>query len=292
MGLKWRAGRPYYYRSRRRGDRVATDYGGAGSWALALAGADEAGRAAAGAAAAERRALAGEAARAAWRARAVRLLTGAALGHLGYYRHRRGAWRRSGRGATMATGELATTRPAGAIPSPLPPREEVLDVLTRCAAGDAAAVRQLGRLIDRCPGPMILCALGDLTELARTYAIKWSAGADGPGRQLALERKLELMTAELAGPAPTPAVRLLAERVALAWLDVHTWDIRHYHTLNAPDGIAAPTDRFFQRARDLAQRRYLAAVKALVQVQALTRTTRVRVERHESLTIEETGPVG
>jgi hypothetical protein len=101
MGLVERDGRPYYYRSVRRGGRVTSEYRGAGRLAELAASLDAVEREQCEA---ERQAQRAEweaderqeAAVAEWFDR-IEALTRIALEAAGYHRHRRGEWRRTRR---------------------------------------------------------------------------------------------------------------------------------------------------------------------------------------------------
>jgi hypothetical protein len=68
------------------------------------------------------------------------------------------------------------------------------------------------------------------------------------------------MRAELLGDDPTPAERLLVDRVVCDWLHVQNLECR----------LAANTDaEHLQRAFDRAHRRYLAALRTLERVRLL-----------------------
>jgi hypothetical protein len=101
MGLVARDGRPYYYRSVRRGGRVTSEYRGAGQIAELAASLDAVQRerreAERQAERAEREAdERQEAAVAEWFDR-IEALTRIAIEAAGYHRHRRGEWRRTRR---------------------------------------------------------------------------------------------------------------------------------------------------------------------------------------------------
>src|SRR5262249_16130522 len=61
---------------------------------------------------------------------------------------------------------------------------------------------------------------GDLAWQAEQSLICAATG-ENLAAQEALTRKLELLRSELAGPSPTPLERLLVERVAACWLQLH-----------------------------------------------------------------------
>jgi hypothetical protein len=89
-----------------------------------------------------------------------------------------------------------------------------------------------------------------------------------PRQRAALRRKVELMSEELAGPKPTPLAKLLARRVALCWLDVHSADINRFVTLKFTPLDSSIGD-CYDRLQSRAHGRYLSACRALAACQRL-----------------------
>ena len=81
------------------------------------------------------------------------------------------------------------------------------------------------------------------------------AQPSGPG---GVGRKIDALRDELAGPGAPPLERILAERVALCWLDAHEADRRSHETAAVPRS----TSEFRESRSDRAQKRFLAACKA------------------------------
>jgi hypothetical protein len=106
---------------------------------------------------------------------------------------------------------------------------------------------------------------GDLARQAELSLIHEAAGENIAFRE-ALTRKLELLRAELAGPAPTPVERLLAERVAACWLQLHDADIR---LAQRGGKLTLAQADYHQRTRDRAHKRYLSAIKTLALVRKM-----------------------
>ena len=263
MGWKTRRGRPYYYRARREGERVRSAYVGNGpeaelaelldalkrraraelaaGWREERAGLDAADRAGASASA------------------AVDLVVGLTLESAGFRRHNRGEWRRSRMGS-MAKLPAFQGRPypAGAT------REEIVDVMTRASEGDESAMPRVRELFEADPSGMLQVAGGNLSERIERAIVATMAGKN-LAWPIAVDLKMEEIRSELAGPDPTPIERLLAERAALCWLEVHALDLRHAHT----SGLTFAQAEHKEKLRDRASRRYLAALKALAQVRKL-----------------------
>ena len=80
-------------------------------------------------------------------------------------------------------------------------------------------------------------------------------------------RQLERLRRELAGPqGATPLERLLIERIALCWLQVH-----HHETIYAQSlhSVSGSTETRLQDRIDRAHRRYESALRSLAQVRRL-----------------------
>ena len=83
----------------------------------------------------------------------------------------------------------------------------------------------------------------------------------------AIVRRLAALRRELAGPSPTPLERLVADRVVVGWLAAAVAEGAYHQALER--GVRHADDAFHQRRVERAQRRYLAAVKALATVRRL-----------------------
>jgi hypothetical protein len=133
-------------------------------------------------------------------------------------------------------------------------------LMRRARAGDPEALPELRRTLEHAP---TAAAFFDLSACVRAAWLRLVAGNDLLLRDLAA-RELDQLRAALLGPAPTAVERLLADRVAVAWLQVQEADLR----LTADrDGRAGEAP---QRRADHATRRFLAAVRALTTVRRLS----------------------
>jgi hypothetical protein len=150
-----------------------------------------------------------------------------------------------------------------ALPNTLPDGQELEKIIERARKGDETTLPVLRQLFK---DPRAVDRLGgDLARQAEYSLIRAAAGKDAALRE-ALERKLELLRADLAGPAPTPLERLLVERVAACWLQLH-----YAETLIAQQAqnFSLVQAEHYDRMRDSAHKRYLSAIKALALVRKL-----------------------
>jgi hypothetical protein len=145
----------------------------------------------------------------------------------------------------------------------LPTTERDLrNLLERAQSGDESTVPVLRELLKVASGTNLFG--GDLARQAERSLIEAAAGKNVAVRE-ALNRKLELLRAELAGPNPTPVEKLLVERVVACWLQVQDADIRYAQAKN----LAMTWGDYYQRRMDRAHKRYLAAIKTLAVVRKL-----------------------
>ncbi len=86
--------------------------------------------------------------------------------------------------------------------------------------------------------------------------------------QEALHCKLKSLRREIGGPDPSPLEDLLAQRIAACWLQVHYLETIYAQNLEN-NGLSGRWSESMQRSIDRAQRRYLSAIKTLVQVRRL-----------------------
>jgi hypothetical protein len=139
--------------------------------------------------------------------------------------------------------------------APLP----INTLIKRAQRGDESVMPQLRRLLDGPGGKYFR----DLAGSVRDALIRKFARDDRLAREL-FQREMIQLRAELLGPAPTAVERLLVERVAVGWLEVHTAE----YQLAVQD---AQYREHWQRQVDHAHRRFLAALRLLTAVRRLPR---------------------
>jgi hypothetical protein len=110
--------------------------------------------------------------------------------------------------------------------------------------------------------PVAVDALGgDLAKQTQRSLIGRPSGTDLLYKE-SVNRKLELLRAELAGPTPAPLKRLLVERVVSCWLHLH-----HLETVYADrEKMNLEVGGYYQRCLTAAHKRYLSAIKPLALV--------------------------
>jgi hypothetical protein len=148
-------------------------------------------------------------------------------------------------------------------------------ILKRANEGEGAALVELREL---CEGhPELWAGLGNLAAQAQAMLINVIAGpnevvAEAVGREAAMLRR------DLTEVDATPLERLLVARIVACWLHLHYAEARYAQNIGK---ITMPQGEYHQRTVERTERRYLAAVKALVQVRRL-RTPSVQVNIAEA----------
>jgi hypothetical protein len=282
MALVIRGNKAYFYKSVRVGGRVRCHYFGSGQDARDMAEIEVLDREVRDLDAQRRRArrqrLDARDRAQARRFNRVELLIRLVLESAGFHRHKRGQWRRRRMGDQ-------TKNPAGvpAADPPLPASpEELGSILGRALQGDESVVPRLRELIRADPERMLRICQGDLAWFVEETAIQRMVGKKNLLFAEGMRVKLELLRAELAGPDASPVERLLAERAALCYLDVHDWELRHNGAaMEARDGLLWDQHAQYQKMRDRAHRRYLQALKALAHVRKLGPAIQVNLARNQ-----------
>jgi hypothetical protein len=132
----------------------------------------------------------------------------------------------------------------------------------RAQQGDRTALPALREVLKN-PRAVDLLG-GDLAQQAELTLIDKFSGKNLLYKE-SVTRKLELLRGELAGPSPTPLERLLVDRVVTCWLHLH-----HLEVIYAgKDSMSLELGSYYQRGLSSAQKRYLAAIKALALVRKL-----------------------
>jgi hypothetical protein len=141
--------------------------------------------------------------------------------------------------------------------------EGVRDLLRRAAKGDTATLPAVRKLLEKAENIDLMG--GNLARCAETSFVKALSGEDLSVRE-AIHAKLAALRKDLLGEHPTPVEVLLVERVAACWLQVQDADIRY---AQGQKDMTFRQGDVNQRRMDAANKRYLAALKALALVRKL-----------------------
>ncbi len=138
-------------------------------------------------------------------------------------------------------------------------------LLERAHKGDKTCVDELQTLFaDGSKGARLVDYYGSPAKWLADD-ITGSVAGDNLAIREATAKKLAQVRADLAGPAPTPIERLLAERAAVCWFLVNRYEWAY---ANAKDLSFRQADHH-QSKIDRAHRRFLTALKTLASVRKL-----------------------
>lgn len=153
--------------------------------------------------------------------------------------------------------------PARRAPAGLDP-EAVAALLQRAADGDATCVPELRELFRDPSSARLVERYGSPPQWLRNALVTAWANERLDVREAAF-LKLAEVRRELEGPNPTPPERLLAERAALCWWIVHSYEFTNL----APKERTLAQAEYHQRKIDRAHNRFLSALKTLATVRKL-----------------------
>jgi len=142
---------------------------------------------------------------------------------------------------------------------------DLMKLLARADEGDRQALAALRTSFDE--DPALWDAVGDAAFQAEAAMIELAAESNEVVQE-AIHRKLGRLRRELAGEAASPLERLLVDRITVCWLMLAQAESRYARALKAPR-VSFELSEYHQRRCDRAQRRYLAAIRALAQVRRL-----------------------
>jgi hypothetical protein len=136
-------------------------------------------------------------------------------------------------------------------------------ILERARQGDKSVLPVVRKMLEL---PERVGALGGNLAWQAEHSLLRAATGDDLAAREAMARKLELLRAELGGPAPSPLERLLVERVAACWFQLHYAEAL---ITQQAENFSLVQAEYHDRRRDRAHKRYLAAIKALALVRKL-----------------------
>jgi hypothetical protein len=123
--------------------------------------------------------------------------------------------------------------------------------LKRADSGDESVLPALRKLLEE-PGLVDMLG-GDLAARAQKALVDSICGKLLADRE-ALLRKLAMMREELDGPSPTPIERLVVDRLAACWLQLHQLELSY----GAQASMAIEQATYYRKSINRAQKRYLA----------------------------------
>lgn len=185
----------------------------------------------------------------------------------GFHRHDRGAWRKK----RMAS-ELAVAEPVASPAQRLEefdrrfPHEAIVDAVVKAAQGDESVAGTLRQIMVHDPSELIPRFMGwDLVARIEETIVARASGKDIAARE-ALKLRIETIRKEMAGPEPSPSEKLLAERIALSWANLHRLEL---DLIQNGTQMAPVVREALSREIDRAHRMYITGIKTLAVVRRL-----------------------
>src|SRR5215217_4686364 len=155
-----------------------------------------------------------------------------------------------------------------------------LTAMTQLAAkGDERASQAL--IEARQTVPRLWEILSTLSSLAVRSWVDLLAPA-GPGSEITrrtIEKEIERKRSEVAGEAPSPLERLLAERVALCWLASSYADAEYTRKLNA--GMSFREGEYYSKRCEQTNRQLLKAIESLARVRRLLTPMQINIGQNQ-----------
>lgn len=142
-------------------------------------------------------------------------------------------------------------------------RDEFDVLVARVSAGGRDALDELRRVLRA--NPSIYRALGDVSQHVQDSLIEQIAGQPGVAT-LALRLRIGELRDELRAAGVTPLECMLVEQVLTTWLDFNLQQVR-----SAQPRSRKGDAKHWEQRLDRAQRRHLAAARALTDVRTATR---------------------
>jgi hypothetical protein len=138
--------------------------------------------------------------------------------------------------------------------------------------GDKGARKELRKAV-RESAPEVICRASDISRRGRWVLIK-AAAANDPLTEEALLARVELISADVAGPDPSALEVLLTEMICSLWVLIEVLELLMSAQLSPTSTsrdhhVPAFYLRHILKWQESASRRFLAATKVLVQVRRL-----------------------
>jgi hypothetical protein len=138
------------------------------------------------------------------------------------------------------------------------------DLSERAEKGEQKAVPELRKVLRQHPD--LIFRFINLAGIVEDKLLDHMIKEDDLASREFMRQELRAMREEVAGEEPSPLERLLAERVAMTYLEVQHFDALYAQNMRE---LTIPQHEFHQKRLDKAHRRHLSAIKTLAQVRKL-----------------------
>ena len=144
------------------------------------------------------------------------------------------------------------------------PKDEAFKLLRKAEKGDKKVLPALREWLDA--NPSFYNHIGNLARQAQNSLIQQMSGKENLGLPEIMQRKLDDMHRDIAGPEPSPLELLLAERVVMCWLHLYYAETVYIQNM---DDLTIRQAEFHQNRITKTHNRYLSAIRTLAQVRRL-----------------------
>ena len=153
-------------------------------------------------------------------------------------------------------------------------KKRLMALIDRAQDGDKGALPVLRKVLDEEP------RIAGFVNLARDVerSIVKKISGDDVFTHEAIPRNLKAMRKEIAGENPSPLERLLAERIAVCWLELQYFEAIYAQNLG---NLTMAQGDYHQRRIDKAHRRYLSSIKALAQIRKMGPAVQINIAEQQ-----------
>jgi hypothetical protein len=170
------------------------------------------------------------------------------------------------------SGELEKTRPESPALKRATLVKELKALIARIQDGDEGAVPRLREILR--PRPHLARRFMDPAVQTERSMIEAYAGSDGRMVQETMPHTLEALRVKLGGESPSSLERLLVERIAATWLQLHYFETLYAQNM---DKLTIAQSEFHQKRIDRAHRRHLSAIKTLAQIRKMGPAVQINI---------------
>jgi hypothetical protein len=147
---------------------------------------------------------------------------------------------------------------------------KLMALIDRAQDSDEEALPVLRKVLDEAPR---IARFVDLTRTVERSIVERFSGNDVFAKE-AMPRNLKAMRKEIAGENPSPLERLLAERIAVCWLELQYFEAIYAQNMHK---LTITQSDYHQRRIDKAHRRYLSSIKALAQIRKMGPAVQINI---------------
>ena len=149
-------------------------------------------------------------------------------------------------------------------------KKKLMALIDRAQDGDKEALPLLRNVLDE--EPRIARSVNLARDVERS-TVKGISG-DDVFTQEAIPRNLKAMRKDIGGENPSSLERLLAERIAVCWLELQYFEAIYAQNLG---NLSITQSDYHQRRIDKAHRRYLSSIKALAQIRKMGPAVQINI---------------